>query len=141
MAEKCDHCEAIHGPGNTNTMCPLASDYRPFKDAVVLVEEPAQPDTTSFVVGVNAAAEAMRQQNRIETGVVQFGDDWPGVFIRGDDCHNFLLHLGTALETPGLDELTVLVLKGLESTLASSNVHASPSNVQHLLPYKDCAKP
>ena len=23
-------------------------------------------------------------QNRVETGPVQFGDDWPGVFIRGD---------------------------------------------------------
>ncbi len=23
---------------------------------------------------------------RVETGAVQFGDDWPGLFIRGDDC-------------------------------------------------------
>jgi hypothetical protein len=26
------------------------------------------------------------QLPRIETGVVQFGGDWPGVFIRGDDA-------------------------------------------------------
>lgn len=27
------------------------------------------------------------QDNRVETGVVQFGeDDWPGLFVRGDDC-------------------------------------------------------
>ena len=25
-------------------------------------------------------------QSRIETGVVQFGNDWPGVFIRGDEA-------------------------------------------------------
>ena len=23
---------------------------------------------------------------RVETGAVQFGDDWPGLFIRGDNC-------------------------------------------------------
>lgn len=23
---------------------------------------------------------------RVETGPVQFGDDWPGLFIRGDNC-------------------------------------------------------
>lgn len=23
---------------------------------------------------------------RVETGVVQFGDDWPGIFIRGDNA-------------------------------------------------------
>jgi hypothetical protein len=24
--------------------------------------------------------------SRIETGAYQFGDDWTGLFIRGDDC-------------------------------------------------------
>jgi hypothetical protein len=23
---------------------------------------------------------------RVETGAAQIGDDWPGLFIRGDDC-------------------------------------------------------
>ncbi len=23
---------------------------------------------------------------RIETGALQIGDDWPGLFVRGDDC-------------------------------------------------------
>lgn len=27
-----------------------------------------------------------RSTGRVETGVVQFGEDWPGYFIRGDDC-------------------------------------------------------
>lgn len=26
---------------------------------------------------------------RPETGVIKFGDDWPGIFIRGDDAHGF----------------------------------------------------
>lgn len=27
-----------------------------------------------------------RQETRVETGPVQFGEDWPGVFIRGDEA-------------------------------------------------------
>lgn len=26
------------------------------------------------------------QEERVETGPIQFGDDWPGFFLRGDDC-------------------------------------------------------
>lgn len=31
--------------------------------------------------------------NRVETGAVRFGDDWPGLFIRGDDCLQLYLLL------------------------------------------------
>ena len=30
---------------------------------------------------------------RVETGAVQFGDDWPGLFIRGDDAFDLMLRL------------------------------------------------
>lgn len=30
-----------------------------------------------------------RKEPRVETGPVQFGDDWPGVFIRGDDAAGY----------------------------------------------------
>ena len=26
------------------------------------------------------------QSERVETGIIQFGEDWPGVFIRGDNA-------------------------------------------------------
>jgi hypothetical protein len=31
---------------------------------------------------------------RVETGVVQFGDDWPGIFLRGDNAlyWSYVLH-------------------------------------------------
>lgn len=32
---------------------------------------------------------------RIETGAVQFGDDWPGLFIRGDNAMALLLAVET----------------------------------------------
>jgi hypothetical protein len=28
---------------------------------------------------------------RVETGAVQFGDDWPGLFIRGDNAYFLML--------------------------------------------------
>ena len=28
---------------------------------------------------------------RVETGSVQFGDDWPGLFIRGDEAFHLML--------------------------------------------------
>jgi hypothetical protein len=30
---------------------------------------------------------------RVETGAVQFGHDWPGLFIRGDEAHNLMLRV------------------------------------------------
>jgi hypothetical protein len=29
----------------------------------------------------------------VETGAVQFGNDWPGLFIRGDEAHNLMLRI------------------------------------------------
>lgn len=26
------------------------------------------------------------EKERVETGPIQFGNDWPGIFIRGDNC-------------------------------------------------------
>jgi hypothetical protein len=30
---------------------------------------------------------------RVETGAVQFGDDWPGLFIRGDNALALMLNI------------------------------------------------
>jgi hypothetical protein len=38
---------------------------------------------------------------RPETGVMQFGDDWPGIFIRGDNAMAFALNLEAALKVLG----------------------------------------
>jgi hypothetical protein len=34
------------------------------------------------------------------TGPMQFGDDWPGVFIRGDDAMGYASALRRAIERP-----------------------------------------
>lgn len=38
--------------------------------------------------------ELPKQDKRVETGTVRFGDDWPGLFIRGDDCMALNMALG-----------------------------------------------
>lgn len=35
---------------------------------------------------------------RIETGVVQFGQDWPGVFIRGDNAYGMRVSLERVID-------------------------------------------
>ena len=37
-------------------------------------------------------------KRRVETGAVQFGDDWRGLFIRGDDCMALNLALNALLK-------------------------------------------
>lgn len=65
--------------------------------------------------------------DRVETGPVRFGDDWKGVFLRGD----YAIPMGMALdavisdlEKEGyLSGPYVPMLKELANTLASANEH------------------
>lgn len=47
-------------------------------------------------------------QGRVETGAVQFGDDWPGLFIRGDNALR-------------LQESILKVIKHIEATSQSKD--------------------
>lgn len=63
--------------------------------------------------------------NRVETGVVQFNDDWPGVWIRGDNAMYFALRLQQLIamvENPGtqpVDLFTIITAKNLVDLLGS----------------------
>jgi len=60
---------------------------------------------------------------RVETGAVQFGDDWPGVFIRGDTALFFSIALRQAAHRLTEKEwLIVSQLIGLAETLQSCSV-------------------
>jgi hypothetical protein len=47
----------------------------------------------------NDAAAAAPSTGRIETGRMQFGADWPGVFIRGDEALGFARALRDVLKS------------------------------------------
>lgn len=69
------------------------------------------------------------KEPRHETGSIQFGDDWPGVFMRGDYAlpMAFMLRglLAAAAEKQCVDPITVLNLRGLASTLESCDTRKS----------------
>jgi len=46
---------------------------------------------------------------RVETGPVQFGDDWPGVFVRGDNAFGYAMALQEAMEKipEGLNKIQI----------------------------------
>lgn len=80
---------------------------------------------------------------RPEVGPMQFGDDWPGVFIRGDSAAFFAMTLQSLL--PRLkgtkDELARSAVEGLIDTLTSSDVarqRAEQLGVTKLLPFEQC---
>lgn len=81
---------------------------------------------------------------RAETDVVQFGDDWPGIFIRGDNALYFALALGQmvdAMPTEGNPAIiNKAVLDGLRATLASCDVSLKPDIVK-LRPFAECLAP
>lgn len=45
---------------------------------------------------------------RVETGPKQFGGDWPGVFIRGDDALCFAASIRRLLKSKELDEAFIM---------------------------------
>lgn len=61
-------------------------------------------------------ADPSQPEPRIETGAVQFGDDWPGVFIRGDNAGYFAMMLDQYLRGQG-GPLAAEILRGLLRTL------------------------
>lgn len=50
-------------------------------------------------------------EKRVETGPVRFGDDWTGVFIRGDNAFGLLAHLCPMIETMPKDSLSDMLTR------------------------------
>ena len=64
---------------------------------------------------------------RVETGPIQFGDDWPGVFIRGDNAAGYAQSLEALLNShPSPNFVHEAVCKGLIRTLQSCNLVMHP---------------
>lgn len=77
--------------------------------------------------------------NRLESGVIQFGEDWPGLFLRGDDALRFSQHLGSILDkldSLGESVIFTAVLRGLQSDLTSvADARVTPLKLK---PIADC---
>ena len=64
---------------------------------------------------------------RVETGPMEFAQDWPGVFIRGDNAMAYALYLDTILEYIEVDDfedyIAVANVKALSDLLKSCNIN------------------
>jgi hypothetical protein len=110
--------------------------------------------TAPLAEWVTTAAQEAAGDRRAETGVVQFGDDWPGVFIRGDAAHAWAHALGE-LNLPVLDgpkssaedvasgrAIRLALIEGLRQQLLLANVHLPDHSVDaRLRPFVDCIAP
>lgn len=67
---------------------------------------------------------------RIETGVVQFGDDWPGIFIRGDNADHYAMIAKIAADRTD-DPRTQEALRQLMDLLLSCNAKTA-TNIQRV---------
>lgn len=65
------------------------------------------------------------QDARVETGPVQFGNDWPGVFIRGDHAGYYAMTLRAIIEGgygKQEDAIAEIQLRGLQELFAGAVV-------------------
>lgn len=60
-------------------------------------------------------------ETRVETGPIQFGEDWPGIFFRGDTAAGYAVHLEQLLQGSA-DAITMGVVRSLLADLHSSNL-------------------
>lgn len=58
---------------------------------------------------------------RVEDGPIQFGDDWPGSFLRGDTCAFFAIHLEQYIKGDR-NVFTVVVVENLLRQLKNTRV-------------------
>jgi hypothetical protein len=62
-------------------------------------------------------------ENRVETGPVQFNDDWPGVFIRGDNAAYYAFMLESLmLDKHGEQAQSLAVMNNLLRLLRECRV-------------------
>jgi hypothetical protein len=80
---------------------------------------------------------------RPETGPMKFGDDWTGVFIRGDDAFAVGLYLRNTLDAaPPELGVGVMMLRGLQKKLEASDERNGVSpDCQRLRAFEECARP
>lgn len=68
---------------------------------------------------------------------MQFGDDWRGVFIRGDDAHAYAAALGAIIQNSS-DVFANAVLLGLKDLLLRSDESQADSDTQKLRSFDVC---
>lgn len=77
------------------------------------------------------------EPNRVESGAIQFGEDWPGLFLRGDNAFGLAMEIGTLeayfkLVAPPSPEYSFMMngLSNLRNTILKDVVKNAPDPQQ-----------
>ncbi len=124
----CPACNPIHGEPTPESENPEPNAWDLLEEMEGIVDhldtptcgcpncKPPETAVTEPVSGVDTTVE------RLETGPLQFGDDWPGIFIRGDQA--FAWAMGVEAVEGQLEFSEQIGLNGLAETLHSCNVRS-----------------
>jgi hypothetical protein len=96
-------------------------------------------DVCSRCGGMQYEAPEGFVSNRPETGVMVFGDDWPGVFIRGDDAFMYAEHMRRVIRAVD-GTVPKAVLDSLQELLRSCQAPVTGA-VQRLRSFNECKIP
>lgn len=77
--------------------------------------------------GGSIPGSAEQPVSRVESGPVRFGDDWAGLWLRGDNCLAYALAL-RALKADKADAFAVAGVDGLITALESTNERGASTN-------------
>jgi hypothetical protein len=71
------------------------------------------------------------QEERVESGPIQFGNDWPGLFLRGDDCMGYITTIQLHMQAPTnyTRKMMESLLKQLSSSLVNYMQEDEPETV------------
>ncbi len=89
-------------------------------------------------------SESAEKADRAETGPMEFGADWPGVFIRGDNAGYYAVRLANFFHQCHEKGITIPSgLLSLELVLQSCVINngKEPANPQKMRPFDECELP
>lgn len=85
--------------------------------------------------GSHSCSHSHDEPKRVETGTLQFGDDWPGLFIRGDDAMHGWSQINALLANPE-DEIAKRCVESLGLMLKGTNTEElDKEHHQHVRPW------
>ncbi|MGD0904958.1 MAG: hypothetical protein ABR924_18805 [Terracidiphilus sp.] len=68
------------------------------------------------------------QNPRVESGPIRFGEDWPGLFLRGDSCISYAYHLDQLLKRGHDAGISRLIVENLLNDLHSTRLEELHAN-------------
>lgn len=112
-------------------------------------EKLSKKDLTPIVTPVTPVKkmkkEVVKKSVRAETGMMTFGDDWPGIFLRGDSALYYAHVLDLLLtyyckdEMNAIDKAQITSLQNLLNS-CSALIADKSDETQKMKPFKDCTK-